>query len=178
MRSPCASIRGLHGGGAPHHRRPREKEDAATAGAPRLPPVGPHRRPGEGSPARCRCRVLLTDERQPLELPPARRFRPELQSSPGMLTAACLASSSSSGGSTSQRRLAGRKLAAASVPGAAIVAACRATRWLTMGGWCGVTESSSEQVPRRTPSKGRLAWVHAADRIRWRPGGSLGSREH
>jgi hypothetical protein len=30
----------------------------------------------------------------------------------------------------------------------AAIAACRATRWLTTGGWCGVTESSSEQVLR------------------------------
>ena len=54
-----------------------------------------------------------------------------------------------------QRRLTGRELAAASPLGAAIAAACRATRWLTTGGWCGVTESSSEQVLREATARGK-----------------------
>ena len=54
-----------------------------------------------------------------------------------------------------QRRLTGRELAAASALGAAIAAACRATRWLTTGGWCGVTESSSEQVLREDTARGK-----------------------
>ncbi|SDY98993.1 hypothetical protein SAMN05661080_05212 [Modestobacter sp. DSM 44400] len=74
-----------------------------------------------------------------------------------MLTAACLGLS----GSVlflrwvhQQRRLTGRELAAASALGAAIAVACRATRWLTTGGWCGVTESSSEQVLREDTRPG------------------------
>ncbi len=74
-----------------------------------------------------------------------------------MLTAACLGLP----GSVlflrwvhQQRLLTGRELAAASALGAAI-AACRATRWLTTGGWCGVTESSSEQVLREATARGK-----------------------
>ncbi len=51
--------------------------------------------------------------------------------------------------------LTGRELAAVSALGAAIAAACRATRWLTTGGWCGVTESSSEQVLREDTARGK-----------------------
>ncbi len=106
--------------------------------------------------------------------------------SPAMLTAACLGLP----GSVvflrwvhQQRRLTGRELAAASALGVAIVAAAIGGAVLALSARraalrCRIVERAGAAGGHR-PGQGRwLAWVHAADRIRWRRGGSLGSREH